>query len=528
MDYGRAKDIRQQGLFSLMTDKLSSGQGTGSSIKSAISDRTQATFTGIKEKFDPLNIAKAVTGGSKFAPALVGALMGRSKEDISYFTDKKRNKKIKALTPQSSGNNESMAEALGLIYRQMLRIEESRKLDLEERITKDKEEDEEDNRRNNALITALTGRKQKKPSKKATEQKKELDKKVEKEKKKVSDVKGKGKPEKPPTAKEEPTVQPPKPTPKEEPVKPKPTAQAPKPTKAPTGPSAAVPKPSAPSTAAKVPSKATEIIGGAAVVGTAALIGGKTALAANIAQFESGKAGYNAYNKGTIGNKMIPSDKPIDFSKMTIAEFLRRGSLKKEDPDRLFAVGKYQIIPSTMKELVKQLKLDPETTYLDPATQDNLFTNGLVGIRRKKVDAYIKGTSDDRDGAILQLAQEFASVGIPYDMNVNGKSLKKGESYYSGIGGNKAHNSPEQVGAALDSDRLKNLRSAKAGVPDVNIGARIDSASTDNKTLKKDAEAATVIKGSVNNTNINTQTMAINTPQKEDDTNPYVKKAQLR
>jgi hypothetical protein len=526
MDYGKAKDIRQQGLFSLMTDRLSSGQGTGSSIKSAISDRTQATFTGIKEKFDPMNIAKVVTGGSKFAPALVGALMGRSKDDISHFTGKKRNKKLKSLASQGSDASESMAEVLGLIYRQMMRIEESRKLELEERITKDKEDDEEDNRRNTALITALTGRKQKKPSKKATEQKKELDKKIEKEKKKVPEIKGKGKgkgqAEKPPTPKEEPTIQPPKPAPTE-PV-PKPTT----PTKAPTGPSAAVPKPSAPSTAAKVPSKAAEIIGGAAVVGTAALIGTKAALAANISQFESGKAGYNAYNKGTVGNKMIPSDKPIDFSKMTIAEFLRRGSLKQGDPDRLFAVGKYQIIPSTMKELVKQLKLDPESTYLDPATQDNLFTNGLVGVRRKKVDAYIKGTSDDRDGAILQLAQEFASVGVPYDMNVNGKSLKKGDSYYSGIGGNKAHNSPEQVGAALDSDRLKNLQSAKAGVPDVNTGARIDTASTDNKTLKKDAAAAAVIKGSVNNTNINTQTMASNTPQKEDDTNPYVKKAQSR
>jgi hypothetical protein len=522
MDYGRAKDIRQQGLFSLMTDRLSSGQGTGSSIKSAISDRTQATFTGIKEKFDPLNIAKVVTGGSKFAPALVGALMGRSKEDISHFTGKKRNKKIKGLASQSSGGSESMAEALGLIYRQMLRIEEARKLELEERITKDKEDDEEDNRRNDALITALTGRKKKKPSRKATEQKKQLDKKVEKEKKKVPEIKGK--PEKPPTPKEEPTIQPPKPTP----TAPAPKPTAPTPSKAPTGPSSAVPRPSAPSTAAKVPSKAAEIVGGAAVVGTAALIGSKAALASNISQFESGKAGYNAYNKGTVGNKMIPSDKPIDFSKMTISEFLRRGALKQGDPDRLFAVGKYQIIPSTMKELVKQLKLDPESTYLDPATQDNLFTNGLVGVRRKKVDAYIKGTSDDRDGAILQLAQEFASVGVPYDMNVNGKSLKKGDSYYSGIGGNKAHNSPEQVGAALDSDRLKNLQTAKAGVPDVNTGARIDSASTDNKTLKKDAAAAAVIKGSVNNTNINTQTMASNTPQKEDDTNPYVKKAQLR
>jgi hypothetical protein len=76
-----------------------------------------------------------------------------------------------------------------------------------------------------------------------------------------------------------------------------------------------------------------------------------------------------------------------------------------------------------VKDLIKQLKIDPNTTYLDPATQDLLFTTGLVGQRRKKVDAYVKGQSDDREGAILELAKEFASVGIPYDMTIGNKKL---------------------------------------------------------------------------------------------------------
>jgi hypothetical protein len=202
---------------------------------------------------------------------------------------------------------------------------------------------------------------------------------------------------------------------------------------------------------------------------------------------------------------MIPSDKPIDFSKMTISEFLKRGELKQGDPDRLFAVGKYQIIPTTMKDLIKQLKIDPDTTYLDPATQDSLFTNGLVGQRRKKVDAYVKGQSDDRDGAILELAKEFASVGIPYDMDVGKKKLKKGDSYYSGIGGNVAHNSPEQVGVALDDDRTKNLQStSKAStVPTAaNMGAQVEASSKENKDLKsqqKQAQATVIVNNTTNN-----------------------------
>ena len=229
---------------------------------------------------------------------------------------------------------------------------------------------------------------------------------------------------------------------------------------------------------------------------------GKESLASNIAKYESGKAGYNAYNKGTIGNKMIPSDKPIDFSKMTIQDYFDRSAktkqfpegnsnLKPGDPETLFAVGRYQIIPSTMLELVKKLKLDPKTTYLDPNTQDLLFANGLIGQQRKKVDAYVKGQSDDRDGAILELAKEFASVGVPYDMEVGNKKLKKGDSYYSGVGGNKAHNSPEEVGTALDNDRSKNLQNNKS-TPEqtngLNIGNQIDQASKENKDLKSTSE----------------------------------------
>jgi hypothetical protein len=41
---------------------------------------------GFKEKFDPLNIAKFLTGGSSLGPALLGKLTGRSQRDIQYFS----------------------------------------------------------------------------------------------------------------------------------------------------------------------------------------------------------------------------------------------------------------------------------------------------------------------------------------------------------------------------------------------------------------------------------------------------------
>jgi hypothetical protein len=188
---------------------------------------------------------------------------------------------------------------------------------------------------------------------------------------------------------------------------------------------------------------------------------GTGALAANITKYESGKAGYNAYNRGTVGNKMIGSDKPIDFSKMTIDEYLQHGRLKSGDPDKIFAVGKYQIIPDTMAGLVKNLRLDPKNTILDKDTQDLLFNEGLIKQSRPNVANYLSGKSNNRDAAILDMAKEFASVGVPYPA---GKAQERGQSYYAGIGGNKAHNPPEAVGAALDADRKTKISAAMGGI----------------------------------------------------------------
>ena len=241
----------------------------------------------------------------------------------------------------------------------------------------------------------------------------------------------------------------------------KPAAPAPAATPAATGGKPAAPAPAA--TPAATPAAAAPATAQNVPAGDSKLNKFASNLAANISQFESGKAGYNAYNKGTVGNKMIGADKPIDFSKMTIAEFLKRGSLPGGDPDRIFAMGKYQIIPGTMASLVKKLKLDPATTLLDAQTQDLLFNEGLVNRTRTNVAAYLSGQSNNRDAAILDLAKEFASVGVPYPA---GKAKERGESYYAGVGGNKAHNPPDTVGAALDADRQKKLSAAAGGMFD--------------------------------------------------------------
>ena len=182
-------------------------------------------------------------------------------------------------------------------------------------------------------------------------------------------------------------------------------------------------------------------------------------LDAIIAGGESGPAGYNAYNKGTVGNVMLGADKPIDFSKMTIEEYFRRANLPYNDPNKLFAVGKYQTIPSTMRGIVEALRIDPKTTYLTPEVQESFFEYLLKTGGIGKLNAYLQGKSDDLNAAILDVARVWAAVGVPYD-NPNGKDIKRGQSYYSGSGGNKASIAPEIIGQALVEERQKRLTPA--------------------------------------------------------------------
>jgi hypothetical protein len=223
---------------------------------------------------------------------------------------------------------------------------------------------------------------------------------------------------------------------------------------------------------------------------------------------------YNAYNKGTIQKngktKTFPAsfddkgESDIDFSKMTIQEYLERGALKSGNPKKVFAVGRYQIIPETMKQIVKDLKLDPKTTYLTKETQDYLFMAGLIGTKRKKVKAYLNGDPNvSRDQAVLELAQEFASIGVPYDITVNGKIIKKGQSYYSqNTKSGLALNPPEAVGKALDAQKEKNLKAKAEQKTSPGKGAELDNKSKENKDLKKTAAAgqSTVIMN--NNTTV--------------------------
>jgi hypothetical protein len=96
--YRNAARTRGFGITSLIAKHLSSGESFGSSVKGAIGDKFKARMTGFKEKFDPINIGKAI--GGNLGAAIMGRVTGRSTQDMNYFTGLRAKQKGETATLQ--------------------------------------------------------------------------------------------------------------------------------------------------------------------------------------------------------------------------------------------------------------------------------------------------------------------------------------------------------------------------------------------------------------------------------------------
>lgn len=157
MSYQMARRLKDQSLGSVIADQLITGEGYGSSISKAIGLKTQARVTRLKAKFDPLNIAKFMTGGSRLGPAILGKMLGRSRKDIEYFTGRARpvstSTKIGKL--ESAGDSSGMDGMLNKIYEFMKknREEDIRHKEIQNNFAEEKQN--EADRRHRELMKAL-------------------------------------------------------------------------------------------------------------------------------------------------------------------------------------------------------------------------------------------------------------------------------------------------------------------------------------------------------------------------------------
>ena len=116
MNYKEAKKIREKSFGTLLAEHEG---GLGSSLKAAISKKTKAKIIGIKESFDPLNIAKKLTGGSNWAPAMLGKMFGMNKERVDYFSGVKPKHTASLESGGSSLDSPEALESLGYIYKSL-------------------------------------------------------------------------------------------------------------------------------------------------------------------------------------------------------------------------------------------------------------------------------------------------------------------------------------------------------------------------------------------------------------------------
>jgi peptidoglycan hydrolase-like protein with peptidoglycan-binding domain len=167
----------------------------------------------------------------------------------------------------------------------------------------------------------------------------------------------------------------------------------------------------------------------------------------------SGEGDYGSFNRGRAGDSM---NKQMDFSNMTIREIMRLQDLPIGNPDRLHAVGKYQMIAVTMEETVRELGIDPNAKFT-PQLQERMFADYLIDEKRPQVNDYITGKTGGERGLVraqIALAQEFASVADPR----TGRSFHDQDS-----AGNSSSITAQQVADALNQMREQYQKNLKSG-----------------------------------------------------------------
>ena len=139
---------------------------------------------------------------------------------------------------------------------------------------------------------------------------------------------------------------------------------------------------------------------------------------------------YRSYIQGSSKyNKKYPL-LPNDLETYSIRYIMEaQAKLKNSSTGKLYGVGRYAIIPITLKELVTTTKINPDSKFT-PDVQDQLGLALLTPSYRKNLRNYIISNvadqPDNLEKAALEMAMIWSSLGIPYDYGFR----KKNQSYY--------------------------------------------------------------------------------------------------
>jgi outer membrane biosynthesis protein TonB len=335
-EYEQAQKTRARGVMGNITENLLAGEmGIGQSIKRGITDTFKAKVTGIKQKFDPLNIAKMF--GGRMAVGLVGNMTSRSSADMQFFGGKTKKSSqvgtvdsafytnIAATENPRLRKGDNAADVAIKIYSVMKKDSDEKKLRVE--LENDRRDDsfKTERKQHKEVLKAL-----KDAGKKGKERRAEPIEPTEKPEAKPS---AKPVETKPPAAK--PAE---KPAPAPAPAPPAKPAPAPAPAPAPTARPAPSPAPAPAPTARPTPSVAPSVVKTAAKVAAGAAIG-----AGLLMPSESVAAAIDSASK-TVG---------IDKSLMYAMAKQESAFDPSAGAKTSSAKGLYQFIKGTWNQMVK-------------------------------------------------------------------------------------------------------------------------------------------------------------------------------
>ncbi len=162
----------------------------------------------------------------------------------------------------------------------------------------------------------------------------------------------------------------------------------------------------------------------------------------------SGEGGYQSVNRGIAGD--TPEDSSVyrsllggaKLTDLTVSEIQ-----EKQKEQDLFAVGRYQFIPTTLASALKASKTSPAQRFSEEL-QDQLAESYLIlGGKQPKLTEYLLGKEASLDEAVDGLCREFASL-----------PCSNGKGRYDNVAGNFAEGSFNKV--AIMKSLLAQLRSA--------------------------------------------------------------------
>lgn len=179
------------------------------------------------------------------------------------------------------------------------------------------------------------------------------------------------------------------------------------------------------------------------------------------------KNDYTAYNRTTPSLQAFYN---TNLTSMSLAEVQEKHASRY-----FFAIGRYQIIPTTLIGAINHLGLSLDLKF-DESLQDMIFEEYLIKVKRKAFIDYLEGNGTVEE-AIYAWAMEFASAGVRRGKRIspikqrdaNGDVVRdadgkpvwvertasfEGQSYYAGDGLNTAHILPDEM--------VESLRESKA------------------------------------------------------------------